>query len=127
MVVDRESGDRADRIFAALSDATRREIVAMTLTAEYSVSELARRFPVSFAAVQKHVAVLERAGLVIKRRSGREQRVRGNADALREAHRLLDQLADVWRGRVERIGALLAEPEPEPEPGLDLDLDPGGA
>jgi DNA-binding transcriptional ArsR family regulator len=112
MVVRQESADRADRLFHALADATRREIVALTLTGEYSVSDLARRFPMSFAAVQKHVAVLARAGLVTKQRHGREQRVRGNADALREARRLLDQLAAVWRGRIDRIGAILADPDP---------------
>ncbi len=113
MVVHQESAERADRLFHALADATRREIVALTLTGEHSVSELARRFPMSFAAVQKHVAVLERAGLVTKQRQGRERRVQGNADALREAHRLLDQLAAVWQGRIDRIGAILADPGPE--------------
>ncbi|MEW2396923.1 metalloregulator ArsR/SmtB family transcription factor [Streptomyces sp. NPDC046862] len=111
--------DRADRLFQALADATRREIVALTLTGAYSVSDLARRFPMSFAAVQKHVAVLERAGLVTKERQGREQRVRGNADALGEVHRLLDQLTEVWRGRVDRIGAILAESGPAPDPDPD--------
>ncbi|TPQ16456.1 ArsR/SmtB family transcription factor [Streptomyces sporangiiformans] len=113
MVVRQESIDRADRLFQALGDVTRREIVALTLTGDHSVSELARRFPMSFAAVQKHVAVLERAGLVIKERQGREQRVRGNADALSEVHRLLDQLAAVWQGRIDRIGEILADPDPE--------------
>ncbi|WP_131792561.1 ArsR/SmtB family transcription factor [Candidatus Protofrankia datiscae] len=112
MVVHQESAERANRLFHALADATRREIVTLTLTGEQSVSQLARRFPMSFAAVQKHVAVLERAGLVTKQRQGREQRVRGNADALREARRLLDQLADVWRGRIDRIDAILAGPGP---------------
>ncbi|MFD3310617.1 ArsR/SmtB family transcription factor [Streptomyces sp. NPDC058694] len=122
MVVRLESAERADRIFGALADATRREIVALTLAGEYSVSDLARRFPMSFAAVQKHVAVLEQAGLVTKERQGREQRVRGNADSLREAHRLLDQLADVWRGRIDRIGAILADLDPES--GVDVHPDP---
>ncbi|MFC8660978.1 ArsR/SmtB family transcription factor [Streptomyces sp. NPDC057199] len=116
MVVRTESAERADRIFHALGDATRREIVALTLAGEYSVSDLARRFPMSFAAVQKHVAVLEQAGLVTKERQGREQRVRGNADSLREAHRLLDQLADLWRGRIDRIGTIIADSEPDSDP-----------
>ncbi len=117
MVVYQGSAERADRLFHALADATRREIVALTLTDEHSVSDLARRFPMSFAAVQKHVAVLEGAGLVTKRRQGREQRVRGNAEALREVHRLLDELAALWRGRIERMAAILAEPDPsEPDP-----------
>lgn len=105
MVVD----DRADRVFHALADATRREIVSLALAEDHSVSDLARRFPMSFAAVQKHVAVLEHAGLVTKERRGREQRVRGNPEALRLAHRLLDQLEVVWRGRIDRIGGLLAD------------------
>jgi DNA-binding transcriptional ArsR family regulator len=92
MVVYQESSERADRLFQALADATRREIVAITLTGEHTVSDLARRFPMSFAAVQKHVAVLERAGLVVKHRHGREQRVMGNPDALREARSLLAHL-----------------------------------
>jgi DNA-binding transcriptional ArsR family regulator len=112
MVVDNRTTDSADRIFHALADGTRREVVALTLAGEYSVSDLARRFPSSFAAVQKHVAVLEVAGLVIKERRGREQRVRGNPEALREARRLLDRLEIVWRERIDRIGELLAEPDP---------------
>lgn len=103
-------------MFHALADGTRREIVALVLAQDHSVSELARRFPVSFAAVQKHVAVLERAGLVTKERRGREQRVRGDVDALRQARDLLDQLEDVWRGRVARMADLLAEP-PHAEEG----------
>ncbi|CAJ61674.1 MULTISPECIES: ArsR/SmtB family transcription factor [Frankia] len=121
MVVDQSSTEQADRLFHALADATRREIVALTLTGEHSVSDLARRFPMSFAAVQKHVAVLEGAGLVTKRRQGREQRVRGNADALREVRRLLDELADLWRGRIDRMAAILAEPDPPESDTADSD------
>ncbi len=98
----------ADRVFHALADATRRDIVLRTLKAEYSVSALARRYPMSFAAVQKHVAVLEAAGLVTKQRKGREQLVRGNIDTVRTAYRLLEQLEDAWRGRIDRIGEILA-------------------
>jgi DNA-binding transcriptional ArsR family regulator len=105
MVVDQS----VDDLFHALADATRREIVSVVLAGEHSVSDLARRFPMSFAAVQKHVAVLERAGLVTKHKHGREQRVRGDADALQRARQLLDQLEDVWRGRVARIADLLGE------------------
>jgi len=77
-----------------------------------SVSELARRYPISFAAVHKHVGALERARLVTKTRQGREQRVRGDVATLRTAHRLLDDLETVWRGRIDRIDELLAEDEP---------------
>ena len=96
-------------MFHALADATRRDIVAVVLAQEQSVSELARRYPMSFAAVQKHVAVLERAGLVAKHRHGREQRVRGVPDALREVHGLLDQLESLWRARINRIDRILDE------------------
>ena len=99
----------ADAVFSALSDGTRRDIVARTLGREQSVSALARRYPMSFAAVQKHVAVLEEAGLVSKQRKGREQLVRGNVDTVRRAAQLLDRLEAVWRGRIDRMGEILAD------------------
>jgi len=99
--------DRADQVFHALADATRRDIVALVLQGEHSVSDLARRYPMSFAAVQKHVTVLERAGLVSKHRQGREQRVRGEVRTVREAHRLLDRIEALWRERLGRIEDLV--------------------
>ena len=116
VVVDRradqqatEADERADRVFHALADATRRDIVLRTLQDEHSVSALARAYPMSFAAVQKHVVVLEEAELVTKRRNGREQLVRGNVDTIRAAYELLEQLEAVWRARMDRIGEILAE------------------
>jgi len=109
VVVDLPRDERADRIFHALADRTRRDIVLRTLEGGHSVSDLARRYPMSFAAVQKHVAVLQDAGLVTKQRNGREQVVRGNVDTIRRATQLLDELEAVWRGRVERMGEILAE------------------
>jgi DNA-binding transcriptional ArsR family regulator len=103
-------------VFHALADATRRDIVVRTLEAEHSVSALARRYPMSFAAVQKHVGVLEGAGLVTKKRKGREQLVRGNIDTVRRAYRLLEQLEDVWRARIDRIGEILAAEHLEENP-----------
>ena len=92
MVVDTElSDDEVDRLFHALADATRRDIVRVVLVEERSVSELARRYPMSVTAVQKHVAVLEEAGLVTRRRQGREVRVSGDVDAVRRAQHLLDE------------------------------------
>ena len=111
MVVDLLNTEWADRVFHALADPTRRDIVVRTLEGAHSVSALARRYPMSFAAVQKHVAVLEEAGLVTKHRNGREQLVRGNVDTIRRASRLLDALEEVWRGRVERMNEVLADPE----------------
>lgn len=109
MVVDSRSAETFDLVFAALADATRRDIVQTVLREEHSISALARRYPMSFAAVQKHVAILERADLVEKRRDGREQRVRGNIETLRRAQHLFDQLEAVWRGRVDRMTAILAD------------------
>ena len=104
-----EREKRTDRLFFALSDATRRDIVMQTLDRERSVSELARLYPVSLTAVQKHVEVLVEAGLVSKHRSGREQLVRGEIDQLRRAHQLLDELEAMWRARLERFEDVLDE------------------
>lgn len=110
MVVDQLSDADVDRVFHALADATRRDIVHRVLEGEQSISDLARRYPMSMTAVQKHVAVLEGAGLVVKRRQGREQRVLARMEALNRAQLLLDQYEQMWRARFERIGELLAEP-----------------
>ncbi len=104
------SDEQADALFHALADPTRRDILAVVLQDAHSVSDLARRYPMSFAAVHKHVGALERAGLVTKTRHGREQRVRGDVATLRAAHRLLDDLEALWRGRLDRIEQVLAHP-----------------
>jgi DNA-binding transcriptional ArsR family regulator len=110
MVVDSQlAPDAADRALRALADATRRDILVRTLAGEESVSALARRYPMSFAAVQKHVSVLEAAGLVTKRRRGREQLVAGDPTALRRAARVLDEVEAVWRARMDRFGEALAD------------------
>ena len=109
MVVDKPAASQTlDRLFGALADATRRDILARVLVSDASVTELAARYDMSFAAVQKHVAVLERARLVIKRKDGRAQRVIGNPDAVRRANRLLAQFEERWLARVGRLDELLA-------------------
>ncbi|MFC7819633.1 MULTISPECIES: ArsR/SmtB family transcription factor [unclassified Streptomyces] len=100
--------DGVDRLFHALADTTRRDILRRCVRDDLSVSRLAETYPMSFAAVQKHVAVLERAGLVVKRRRGREQLVRTDPDAVDRARQALDELETAWRGRVERMSRLLA-------------------
>lgn len=107
MVVGELSEAEADRVFHALSDATRRDIVGRVIRHAQSVSALARHYPMSFAAVQKHVAVLERASLVTKERRGREQVVHADLTALRRAARLLDAYEELWRHRVDAIDDLL--------------------
>jgi DNA-binding transcriptional ArsR family regulator len=110
MVVETlEREERTSRLFFALSDATRRDIVTQTLDRERSVSELGRLYPISLTAVQKHVEVLVDAGLVSKHRSGREQHVRGEVSQLRRAHELLDELETVWQARLERFKDVLNE------------------
>jgi len=105
------SDGEVDRIFRALADATRRDIVRRTLAVEETVSQLAQDYAMSFAAVQKHVAVLERAGLVTKQPHGRERLVRGNPAAIQQAQALLDSYEQLWRSRISRLDALLAEDE----------------
>lgn len=98
-----------DRLFQALADATRRDILRRTLQGEETVSELASEYDMSFAAVQKHVAVLEAAGLVIKRAAGRERRVRGNPDMINKAQALLTYFEEIWQHRISQLDALFAE------------------
>jgi DNA-binding transcriptional ArsR family regulator len=98
-----------DRTFGALADATRRDIVRRAIDGEEGVAELAEHYPMSFAAVQKHVAILERAGFVTKQRMGRRKVVRTNLVGLRVARRLLDQYEELWRGRIDRMTELVAE------------------
>jgi DNA-binding transcriptional ArsR family regulator len=99
--------DRADALFHALADRTRRDILRRVLAGEHSVSALAADYDMSFAAVQKHVAVLQRAGLLSKRRSGREQLASGDVTAVRSVGSLLAELEDVWRGHIARIDDLI--------------------
>ena len=103
------STPETDKVFHALADATRRDIVRTVLVQAHSVSALARRYPMSFAAVQKHVAVLEEAGLVSKQRRGRESLVRGDIDRVRDARSALDALEVLWRDRVAQMDQILAE------------------
>ena len=103
------SEPEADRVFHALADTTRRDILARAIEREQSVSALARRYEMSLTAVQKHVAVLERAALVSKQRSGREQRVAANAQTLRKATKLLAAFEQLWIQRATNIAEILAE------------------
>ncbi|ORV46052.1 MULTISPECIES: metalloregulator ArsR/SmtB family transcription factor [Mycobacteriaceae] len=103
--------DKVDALFHALADRTRRDIMRRVLAGEHSVSELAVSYEMSFAAVQKHVAVLEKSGLLTKRRSGREQLARGDVAAVRSVASMLTELEQVWRGRIARIDELISSEE----------------
>ena len=108
MVVRSKANDEAlNQLFRALADGTRRDILARSLTETPSVSDLAARYEMSFAAVQKHVAVLERAGLIQKRANGREQLVSTNRARLRRAGELLDHFEAIWRQRMAQLDDVL--------------------
>jgi len=115
-VVEAET-NTVDALFHALADRTRRDILRRVLAEEHSVSQLAAKYEMSFAAVQKHVGVLEKAGLLTKRRNGREQLASGDVAAVRSATAMLTELELIWRGRIARIDALIAVE-------LDISSDP---
>lgn len=100
--------ERADALFQALSDRTRRDILRRVLAGERSLTELAKHYDMSFAAVHKHVTVLERSTLVSRRRQGRESLASGNLEAVRSVSSMLDELESIWRGRVSRIEDLIS-------------------
>jgi DNA-binding transcriptional ArsR family regulator len=103
------SDEDTDRVFHALADATRRDIFSRTLIGGHSVTALARNYTMSFAAVQKHVAVLHDAGLIDKERRGREQVVTARMDSVADAAALLDGWHELWRSRVARMDDLLRD------------------
>ncbi len=107
MVVSMDTVADVDRIFGALADTTRRDIVRRAIAGVEGVAELAAHYPMSFAAVQKHVAILERAGLVGKQRIGRRKVVRTSVDRIRVAQDLLDRYQELWRGRIDRMTDLI--------------------
>jgi DNA-binding transcriptional ArsR family regulator len=109
MVVDERTDRDVDQIFRALADRTRRDIFERVLVAGLSVSTLAEDYDMSFAAVQKHVGVLERASLVTKQRHGREQIVHGNMPTLHRASALLDVYEQIWIHRDQQIAEILGE------------------
>jgi DNA-binding transcriptional ArsR family regulator len=114
MVVDRAGvEEHADRVFRALADRTRRDVIRRAMKGTLSVSGLARMYPMSTTAVQKHVAVLEDAGLVHLTRRGREMLVQTEIDAIARAQALLAEFERLWRGRLDRIGDVLAESDGE--------------
>jgi DNA-binding transcriptional ArsR family regulator len=107
VVCPKESDEALNQLFRALADGTRRDILARSLTETPSVSALAARYEMSFAAVQKHVAVLERAGLIQKRAHGREQLVSTNHARLERARELLEYFEAIWRQRMAQLDDVL--------------------
>jgi DNA-binding transcriptional ArsR family regulator len=107
--------ERVDAVFGALADPTRRDILSRAMSGDLGISELAHLYPMSFAAVQKHVAVLERAGLVRKRPDGRRRMVTTDMNGLRNARAVLDHYEELWRGRIDRMHELLDQDDLPPQ------------
>ncbi|TQJ30455.1 helix-turn-helix transcriptional regulator [Microbacterium sp. SLBN-146] len=125
MVAYQELSDvEIDRVFQAFADATRRDILRRTIAGELSISVLAADYDMSFAAVQKHVSVLEAAQLIVKRAEGRERLVRADPNMIARARALLARYEELWRQRIDRLDALLAE---TPDPPRPTDPTPEGA
>ena len=112
MVAQQLTETEADEIFRALADSTRRDILRRSIRQEQSISSLAESYPMSWAAVQKHVSVLERASLITKERRGKQQIVRAQLDTVRRASLLLDRFEQLWRDRITRLDDLLTEETP---------------
>src|SRR5215213_7438711 len=104
---NRDDEMATDLLFRALADPIRRDVLRRAHAGRLSVSALAREHPISVTAMQKHVAVLERAELVSKHRVGRESIVHTETDALVRAHAALDRLEADWRDRIERMEQIL--------------------
>ncbi|HEU0223380.1 MAG TPA: metalloregulator ArsR/SmtB family transcription factor [Paracoccaceae bacterium] len=98
---------RLDRIFAALSDATRRDILEILDRESLLVSEIARRFPISVQAVSRHIHVLVGAGLVRQERSGRISRCSLNADPILDAAVWINRYSKYWQAQFDELSAWL--------------------
>lgn len=117
-----------DATFAALADPTRRAILARLASGEATVTELAAPFAMTQPAVSKHLAVLERAGLVTRRRDAQRRPCRLEAGPLREATEWLAEYRDYWEESYQRLDALLDELQSrEDDPGGDAGGRTGGA
>jgi len=126
MVAQRELSEaEVDRVFHALATSTRRDILRRTIEREQSVSTLASEYDMSFAAVQKHVSVLEAANLIVKRAEGRERLVRANPEMIARARALLARYEQLWRSRIARLDDLLAEPPASAEEDTDPRIQQG--
>jgi len=99
--------NRLDTIFHALADPTRRGMLASLALGEKSIGDLAEPFAMSFAGASKHVKVLEEAGLIARRKTGRTHLIRIEAKPLEEAERWLRQWEKFWNVRLDRLEAMI--------------------
>jgi len=98
-----------DRTFAALADPTRRNLLRLLSRGETRVTELARPFAISLPAVSKHLVVLERAGLLQRRRQGREHQMQLQAAPMKEAARWMEEYRTFWEGSLDQLAAYLED------------------
>lgn len=98
-----------DSIFHSLSDPIRRDILQRVMQCELSVGELVEKYEVSFAAISKHLKVLEKANLIKKRREGKKYMVALRPETLKDAETYLEQYRQMWEGRYNKLDALLKE------------------
>lgn len=101
--------DHLSTTFAALADPTRRAILARLATGECSVTELAEPFDMSMPAVSKHLRVLERAGLIARRRDAQWRHCRIEASPIKDVVDWAERYRDIWEGRLDRLGTYLQE------------------
>jgi DNA-binding transcriptional ArsR family regulator len=104
----RDQEHRLDRVFAALSDPTRRGMLALLASSELTVAELAAPFDLAPPTISKHIRVLEDAGLVARRREGRHLKTRLDAAVLAESSMWLDRIRSIWDDRFAAIDQVLA-------------------
>jgi DNA-binding transcriptional ArsR family regulator len=109
--------NRLDATFQALSDPTRRGMLASLALGERSIGELGEPFAMSFAGAAKHVKVLENAGLVERRKAGRKQICSLRAEPLAEAERWLKQWEKFWTVRLDRLQAIIESDKKETSNG----------
>ncbi len=102
-----------DGLFGSLSDPIRRDILKRLVHAQYTISQIAKNYEMSFAAVAKHLTVLEKAKLIVKRRNGKEQIVSIAPDALKDASEFLAQFEELWNYRFDALDAILQEDDYE--------------
>jgi DNA-binding transcriptional ArsR family regulator len=117
-----DPSSRLDAVFHAFADPTRRGILERLARGEASGMELAQPFPISLPAISKHLRVLERASLIVRRKEGRVHRFRLNGPAMREAARWLEQYRQFWGSQLDGLAAYLAA---VPDQGGE-DADGGG-
>jgi DNA-binding transcriptional ArsR family regulator len=101
--------DQLSVTFAALADPTRRAILARLAQGEATVSELAEPFPISLPAVSRHLKVLERAGLIARRRAAQSRPTTLRIDALNEAEEWIDTCRATWESRMDRLAVHLED------------------